>query len=77
MSYWISIAEFSEHQSPTLSDQVLLAITYEEGLVFNTKFTCLKIFDITWDFDLEKWYSNILKSQHKHNLSITLYGEIT
>ena len=49
--YWISAAEFSEYQSPVLSD--LLDITCEEGLVFNTKFTCLKIFHITWDFDLD------------------------
>lgn len=23
-----------------------------------------------WDFDLEKWYGNIWKSQHKHNVAI-------
>lgn len=41
-------------QSPMLSDQVLLAIPHEEGLMFNIKCTYLKIFGITWDFDLTK-----------------------
>ena len=64
-------------QSPILSDQVLLDILHEESLMFNIKYTYLKIFDITWDFDLTKWYSNMLKSQHKRNIVIAIYGWVT
>lgn len=41
-------------QSPILSDQVPSDIPHEEGLMFNAKFTYLKIFGITWDFDLSE-----------------------
>lgn len=34
---------------------------------FNTRFTYLKIFDIMLDFDLEEWYSIMLKSQHRRD----------
>lgn len=43
-----------EYQNPILSDQALLDIPYEESLMFKTKFTYLKIFDVTWDFNLAK-----------------------
>lgn len=32
---------------------------------------------IAQEFDLAEWYSHILKSQHKHNISIVIYSWIT
>lgn len=60
-----------------LSEQVLLDTPCEGGLKFNAKFTYLKIFDITWDFDLAAWYSHALKSQHKPSIANAIYTWIT
>lgn len=43
--------------------------------LFNIKFTYWKLFDVTWNFDFKKWYSNKRKSVYKHN--IVVYGWIT
>ena len=45
---------------------------HEEGLMFNSKFTYLKIFVVTWVFDLAEWYSSVMKSQYKHNRAIAI-----
>lgn len=37
-------------QSPICSDQVLLDILYMEGVMFNIRFTYLKIVDVAQDF---------------------------
>jgi len=41
-----------ECQNSIVSDRTLLDIPHEESLMLKTKFTYLKGFDITWDFDL-------------------------
>lgn len=33
--------------------------------MLDTRFTYLKLFDITWDFDLAEQYTNVSKSQYK------------
>jgi len=37
-------------QSLTLSDQILSDILRAESVMFNSKFTYLKIFGVTWEF---------------------------
>lgn len=50
------------------SDQVFLVAPHAEDILFNIKFTDVKIFDVIQDFYLVEWYSNIQKSQYKYKL---------
>lgn len=36
--------------------------------------TWIYLFDITWNFDLAEWYSNLLKSQGKYKLHLAEYS---
>lgn len=44
------IAARAPYQTPILPDQILLDILRVESVMFDIKFTCLKIFDFTQDF---------------------------
>lgn len=58
------------NQKPMLSDQVLLDIPCVESNIFNIKCIYQEMVDITWDIDLEKQYSNVLKLLYKHNIAV-------
>lgn len=38
--------------------------------MFNARFTCVKLPDITWDFDLAEQYINALKTKYKYKLDL-------
>lgn len=61
--------------SPVVSDHHLWDIPGVEGLVFNNKFTYLKLYDVTWDFELAEWYDNTCKSQCHDKLQFAEYGK--
>lgn len=56
------------------SDQVFLVAPHAEDILFNIKFTYVKIFDVIQDFYLVEWYSNIQKSQYKCKLYLAKYS---
>lgn len=33
----------------------------------------MKVIDVTWDRDVAKRFSNVLRSQHKHNIAIAIW----
>lgn len=53
-----------------LSDQAPYYIPGEVGIMFKVGFIYWDIFDVMQDCDLEKWYSSVLKSLCKHNITI-------
>lgn len=61
-------------QNSLLSEQLLLDISHEKGLMFNAKLTYLKIFHATPDFDLAEGYDWAVKSQYKQNIAIQHTG---
>lgn len=38
--------------------------------MFNARFTCVKLPDITWDFDVAEQYINALKTKYKYKLDL-------
>lgn len=61
---------------PVLSDHHLWDVPGVEGLVFNNKFTYLKLYDVTWDFELAEWYDNTWKSQCHDKLQFAEYSKL-
>lgn len=57
-------------QNSLLSEQLLLDISHEKGLMFNAKLTYLKIFHATLDFGLAEGCDRAVKSQYKQNTAI-------
>lgn len=74
-----------------LSAQVLLDIPGEESFIsnlliikfyllpnlLNVKLLIWFIWCYIWDFSLAEWYSNVLKSQQKHNVATAIHSWIT
>lgn len=56
-------------QSPVLPDQIVLDILCLEDAIFDTRFTCLKIADVTQDFWFSRVIWNLLKAQYKYKLA--------
>lgn len=61
-------------QSSMYTDQILLDILRVEGMMFNAKFTYLKIYDVTQGFRFRKVIQNILKTQRVHKLRLAEYS---
>lgn len=66
--YYLTMCE-----SPTLPDQVLWDTPCMEGVMFNIKFTYLKIIDVTHDSWISKMLQNILKTQQKLKWHLATY----
>lgn len=61
-------------QSRILSDWVLLDIPCMELVIFNIKFTYLKIVNVTWHLWVSKVIQNIVKTQYKYKFHLEKYS---
>lgn len=64
-----SLAECAVWVWATLT--IFFQVCHLGGVNYNTKFID------TQDFDLTEWHISVLKSQHKHNISIVIHGWVT
>lgn len=68
---WNCDTFLSEYNTPWPVSSV---ISHMESLMLNTRFTYLRMFHLTQDFDIAEWYSKALKSRYKFKLHLGEYS---